>query len=403
MKETIIPPAAKTIGLSGYKNRKKQTLLSAARHNLRDIQKECGADSHIDATRICFNKILAGPDAPAGIVAIAQSLMDGIGYTPKRKDYTQAHEVLITLPESTTVDAGRFFPFCLDFLVAHFGHDAILSAIVHNDEGAPHLHVLLMPIANGQYVGSALITKPSLAELVDKFAADVLKAFGIIVMTSLRGKDRARAAQMVDKGLRVALDGIASPALLQTILKAAARHPAPFMEALDIRLEDQLDDGGAAFRRIALSKGKGAKKEHDYKPYGFERAQSDDVPKPCGFESGGENHRNHPCVVSPNKPPSPPATKPAPAARRPAPAPVVPIVQLIDPDGVIASPGGMVYANITSNDSPIVETTRVRDSDLDPTLYDSDTGEYFQRPPPAPRRHQQAVNDALSALRGRLG
>lgn len=342
----LLAPTAKTIGLSGYGNRKKQTLLSTARHNLRDIQKELGADGHIDAGRIFLNQTLAGPDTPAGVVALAKSLMDGIGYTPKRKDYTQAHEVLITLPGRSTVEAGKYFSFCLDFIVAQFGPDAILSAIVHHDEGEPHIHVLLIPIAGGQYVGSSLITKPSLAELIDKFAADVLKTFGLVVMISLKGKDRARAAQMIDKGLREALNGIASPILLQAILKAAARHPASFMEALNVNLDDSINDGGAAFRRIALSTGKGAKKERDYKPYGFEKMVDPVI----------ENHRNHPCVVSAINPPLPSA-KPVPL------------------------------------EVPVLESIRVRERDLDPSQFDTDTGEYFQRPPP-PVRLQRAAADA---------
>lgn len=400
MKEGIRAPSVKTIGLSGYNNRKKQTLLTAARHNLRDIQKELGADGHIDPGRICLNQTLAGPDTPAGVVALAKSLMDGIGYTPKRKDYTQAHEVLITLPGRSTVEAGQYFSFCLDFIVAQFGPDAILSAIVHHDEAEPHLHVLLIPIAGGQYVGSSLITKPSLAELIDKFAADALKSFGIVVMTSIKGKDRARAAQMVDKGLRVALDGIASPALLQAILKAAARHPAPFMEPLELRLDDQLDDGGAAFRRIALSTGKGAKKERDYKPYGFEKTIIPDQRKPYGFEKAVdqtiETPRNHPCVVSAINPPLP-------SAKPPTPATMKDVSNRSDSVGKSAtdspvSTGGKQPP--TAEHFP--ESIRVRDSDLDPALYDPTTGEYF-KPPPKPARQQKQAADAWvkSALSNR--
>ena len=75
MSEQIKPLDAKTIGASTYRGRKAQTLLQAARHNLRDIQKEIGANSRIDASRICLNEVMAGADNPAGVAAQALSLM----------------------------------------------------------------------------------------------------------------------------------------------------------------------------------------------------------------------------------------------------------------------------------------------------------------------------------------
>ena len=118
--------------------------------------------------------------------------------------------------------------------------------------------------------------------------------------------------------------------------------------------------------QIFTSKGKGSNKE----------AMSIDFAPP----------EKEQCLCSVDFAPKPPqqATTAPPATRKTATAPKLPTVPLIDPDGYI-------------------ESVRVRDRDLDPALYDSETGEYFQRPPPAPRRHKQAVDAALSALRGRMG
>jgi len=105
--------AAKTIGLSTYGGRKPQTLLQATKHNRRDDQSERGSRDHIDPTCTHLNRVLAGPDTPAGVVELARSLMDGAAVVMKRKDYTQAYELLFSLPASTAIDTGLFFSHCL--------------------------------------------------------------------------------------------------------------------------------------------------------------------------------------------------------------------------------------------------------------------------------------------------
>ena len=376
--EMMLRPDAKSIGLSGYGGRKKQSLLTAARHNLRDIQKELGANSHIDAGRICLNEIIAGPGTPAGIDELALALMAAIGYKPKRKDFTQAHELLFSLASETHLDVRAFFLFCLKFVVDEFGLNSVLSAVIHNDESAPHLHILLIPIANGEYVGSSLITKPSLAELIEKFRVSAFKAFRVRVEKPLTGPMRAQVAQTVHEGLRTMLGPHVHGAVLDAILKAAGRNPASFMAALNIAMPES-NDGGAEFRRIALSTGKGAKTERAWKPYGFEKAAFDDAPKPYGFESGPksdcENIETIPCVVSAKESPfvsSPPPARPPPHLTPPP-------------------------AQIECEAAPL-DAVRVRDDQNDPTHYNPETGDHFGLPPKR-TRYQRKTADAWVAQR----
>ena len=43
------------------------------------------------------------------------------------------------------------------------------------------------------------------------------------------------------------------------------------------------------------------------------------------------------------------------------------------------------------------ETVRIKDDDLYPALYDPDSGEYFQRPPPPARNQRQAADAWVAA------
>lgn len=45
----------------------------------------------------------------------------------------------------------------------------------------------------------------------------------------------------------------------------------------------------------------------------------------------------------------------------------------------------------------VIETIRVHDHDLDPALYDENTGEHVQRPPASDRRQRQAADEWVSA------
>jgi phage tail sheath protein FI len=74
MAEIVAYFAIKSIGMSTCGGRKPQMLIDAARHNLREIQAEQGASSHIDASRIKDNVVLFGPPTAKEVQANAEAL-----------------------------------------------------------------------------------------------------------------------------------------------------------------------------------------------------------------------------------------------------------------------------------------------------------------------------------------
>jgi hypothetical protein len=246
------------------------------------------------------------------------------------------------------------------------------------DEAAPHLHVLLAPIKAGRYVGTSLIDRARLKNLRALFATEVAPTFGLKVMQPLTGARRSQVIQLIRDHLESTQDAILQSALWQTVKADIERNPSRYMANLGIT-HVPINDGGAEFRRIALSTGKGGKKERKEKPYGFETGVSDDVPKPYGFEVDPEKHRNPSCVGFTPKPALRTASNLPPTASRSA------------PDGhVYEAP----FTPIVEVETPFIETTRVeRDSDYLAESYDSDMGE-FSTTPPAPARQQKQGADA---------
>ena len=391
--------SVKTIGLSTYRNRKPQSLLQAAKHNLREDQKERGARSHIDPVRSDLNQIIAGPATPAEVAALARSLMDGAGVVMKRKDYTQAFELLFSLPANTAIDTGQFFSHCLRWATDQFGLACILSAAVHHDEPAPHCHILILPLIDGRYMGSKLIERTRLAKLRDSFAK-LASGYGLKEPTRrLYGARQEQTARLVLAHLESTQDTLLQSVLWFTFKQDIEGNPARYAAALGIVVPDKVLPVKKIKTMVATftGTGKGPKSEQTRKPIGFQKPAVDDVLKPIGFENGVGKHRNHTCVGFAPKAPPPAPTKPPPEPRPPAPAPALPSVPLIATDDRLDDLAHHQITEISVEDPPFIETTtRHHDSDQDPARFHD--GEYRPPAPPAPRRHRQAVDAALSSL-----
>lgn len=275
MAESVSHFAVKSIGMSRVNGRKPCTLLEAARHNLREIQAEQGAAGHIDPRRSYLNRVMAGPSTAAAVQAMAFDLMAaaGVVVAKLRRDHSQAIEAVFSLPSGSAIEPGRYFAGALDWL-----KDAlplpVLSAVVHHDESAVHLHVLLLPLMNGKHVGSSPIERTPLKRLREGFFSQVAGPAGLQRQAAkLRGtvKQWAMAAVMREcerQGLPEK-----SGRLWSVFSAAMERNPLDALQALGIDLDsirppDEQSQGN---------------------PIGI-------APNPIGFENGAANHRTLSCV-----------------------------------------------------------------------------------------------------------
>ena len=352
--------AVGSIGLSTYGGRKPQTLLQAARHNKRTIQAELGAYGHIDAKRICQNEAIAGADNPKTIVVLAQSLMTeaGIQRDKLRKDYTQAIELLFSLPSNTTIDTSVYFRDCLAWTIQQFGAVNILSADIHRDEAAPHCHVLILPLVNNRMAGSALIAKPKTTKLRESFEKEFSKKYGLNFPVRLAGAAKQKAVQDVLQKLQETNDSALSSLAWPSIRQAIERDPAPFMVNLGLVFDAPVKRL-KTLAQLAVSKGKGANYERDDKYPAYKPKD-----KPIGFDVEPKKHRNLCSVGFPSK-----------------------VVQ-------VSEPRRLPEIQRACND---VEIKRVRDSDLDPALFDLLTGAYHELPTKAIQSNKAMANNWVKA------
>ena len=259
-------------------------VLAASRHNKRAIQAERGAEGHIDATRIALNLSLHGPSKSEDVAQLARSLMSAAGVKPQKKNAVLALELIFSLPPATAIDPESFFRDCLQWAVENFGGiDNVLSADVHLDESAPHLHVLILPLIDGRMNGSDLFgNRQRLQFLHTDFHSAVAGRYGLArAPARLQGQAKEKTAQAVVQHVRATNDTAQSSALWSVIRDLIDRDPAQFAQSLGIEIATPAAKAARTMAQIFTSKGKGSNKPS--KPIGFATS-----PKPIGLETIAE-------------------------------------------------------------------------------------------------------------------
>ena len=84
-----------------------------------------------------------------------------------------------------------FFENCTDFFCDKYGRENIISAIVHEDETTPHMHLNFVPIVNGKLCSKDLFDKKKLSILQTEFHEVVGKKYGL-----KRGKEGSQAKHL---------------------------------------------------------------------------------------------------------------------------------------------------------------------------------------------------------------
>lgn len=266
----------------------KDIVRVAARHNLREIQAEIGADKHIDHARIGFNQVIAGAGRAAEVAAYAEHLMLDAGVGNLRRDAVRAVEVVFGLPTESVISHGAYFSDSLAWIHGFF-RVTVLSAVIHLDESAPHCHVLLLPLVDGRMAGSDLVgNKKRLQAMQLSFYEQVGSKYGLVrprASPRLNQATRKKAASMVMTAIQGNPELLDRPEVEGALLELLGRDPEPVLAALGLSIPLP----GKAVKSFAEIMTKPCKPE---KPIGFSKQS-----KPIGFAmEGRQKHQTLSCV-----------------------------------------------------------------------------------------------------------
>lgn len=214
-------------------------ILNVMRHNARELQAEIGvgADSGIDASRIHLNVTLHGPATADGVASAARDAMREHGIVAPRKNATLGIEIVASLPAGLLIDHLAYFRDTAAWAQQHY-RVPLLSAIVHNDESSPHLHLVLLPVRDGKLVGSELLGNRATMKAMQKdFHEQVAKQYGLRMPAA---KKRHSAAQRA-AGIALLRDtlqensGLTERAI-DALLVPHAKNPEPLLVVLGLAM-----------------------------------------------------------------------------------------------------------------------------------------------------------------------
>jgi hypothetical protein len=217
----------------------------AARHNLREIQAEFGTDSHIDPLKTPNNVILRGESTAQAVQQQAIDLMTagGIIVESIRKDAVRGIELLVSLPSNSGIPEREFFEASLAWAESHF-ELPILSAVIHNDEAAPHCHIILLPLFDRRMLGSAKVGYQShFAAILTAFYESVGKVFGLakpaprVVYSRVM---RQKIAGMVVDYLKRNPRCLEQPAVCDALRDTFTENPLLMMTALNLTVPETM-------------------------------------------------------------------------------------------------------------------------------------------------------------------
>lgn len=215
----------------------KRAISTAAKHNLREPQRERGAREHIDPRKSHLNEVLWGPETAQGIDDYAADLMARAG-VKTRKNSTLAIEAIVSLSEGSGIAEKDFFEACVLWAADHYGAP-VLSAVWHRDESHPHVHVLILPVIGNRLNADVILgNRATLKQRRESFNSIVCKPFGVELTSgrAIKKHDRQVTALKICEALASNPRHLNNPLIKNQIVRA--------LSAADIDLMALIHEAG---------------------------------------------------------------------------------------------------------------------------------------------------------------
>ena len=205
--------------------------LRAARHNLREL----ALTPNITPGQQHLNLVLLGHQTADAVNAAYKAQLEAAGIDKLRVDAVRLIEALVSLPVGIHDDESAYFQAALDWMATEFGSANLLSAVVHKDESAQHMHVLIVPLVHGRMQGSDLLGgKAQLRARLARFAQAMqphAAALGLLDHSEM-AQTKEQMARSVIRRLQYLQDPMWESCVAQQLRNCIEEAPQPFYAAL---------------------------------------------------------------------------------------------------------------------------------------------------------------------------
>lgn len=224
-----------------YLNGNNQTLKLTQLHNTRNIPIELKAFDHIDPSKVHLNQeivSLHGKTLEEVVkVAITEAGIDLSKGTFRRKDKGYAIEWVFTVTHGFECNFVELYTQCLEWLKLRHPGCPIVHAVIHMDEGEPHLHAVMVPIEGKHMPASKILgykgcSRERSFDLYEKVGI----RFGLAYAINLKGASKKEASEKALKELEKLRYREILGSLWKPLKSAVQARPEPWLEELGILL-----------------------------------------------------------------------------------------------------------------------------------------------------------------------
>jgi len=225
-----------------YLNGTKQTLLKTEAHNTRNIPIELDTFGHIDPNKTHLNHEIVSLHGESLEGCVLRHISEaGIDITKgpyKRSDKGVAIEWVFSVTPGYAGDFLGLYTKCVHWLGVLHPTCPIVHAIMHVDEGDPHIHVIIVPIVGNKMPSSRIlgfkgISRKRIYDLYEQ----VGKEYNLSFPLNLKGAVKRHASEVAIRACeKLAYRKILGPLWKPFVMSIKAR-PEPFLEALGIDID----------------------------------------------------------------------------------------------------------------------------------------------------------------------
>lgn len=226
-----------------------RTLALAERHNTRTLYPMSGVVGDIDLSQTHKNLELV-PLGRLSLVEKIWAVLHDRGIDPSnpalcRKNRGFAIEFVFSCTSGHKTNFDALYAEALEWLIRSLPECPVVHAVIHFDQGSPHMHAIIVPIKDGRLQADAIRGYKQVSKQRNHSLYGFLKGdYGLDYPERLKGVRKVVGADMVIYAIHQIAPGDLLSRIRLELEAAIYSRPEPFLSALGISYQEIEDEIG---------------------------------------------------------------------------------------------------------------------------------------------------------------